>query len=167
MVRLCYRGVSPVKWASAHTRCARSRWSGGRSGWTFEKPWIMLKDFLSPVNFHHVRKILSYDSYITEQFIEVAVTSHFNCCYLFRQQSQGRACQRQEKRKSSVLLKFGSHFKQNKQRHTDHYMRKFHMNLLLHFCRSPPRLFWHLLQLRRLKKPKSFEILHCFLASGW
>lgn len=55
-------------------------------------------------------KILCYDSYITKQFIEVAVTSHFNCCYLFRQQSQGRACQRQEKRKikhaSEVWISF-------------------------------------------------------------
>lgn len=152
MVKLHHRGVLPVKRASAHTRCVRSQQSGGRSTCTFEMPRKMLKDFLSPVNFHQFRKILRYDSYITKQFIEVAVTSHFNCCYLFRQQSQGRACQRQEKRKSSALLKFEFHFKQNKQRYPDHYMKKFHMNLLLQFCRSPPMALLTSLPAKKIKK---------------
>lgn len=152
MVKLHCGGVLPVKQASAHTHPVRSLRPGISSGWTFEKPLITPKDFRSPVNFHHVRKILCYDSYITKQFIEVAVTSHFNCCYLFRQQSPGRACQHQEKRKGSMLLKSEFHFKQNKQRHPDHYMKKFHMNLLLHFCSSPPLALLTSLLAKKIKK---------------
>lgn len=147
---LTVQEVLPVKRASAHAHPRRSRQAG--SWWTFEKPSVTLKDFLSPANFHRVRKNLHYNSYITKQFIEVTVTSHFNCCYLFRQQSQGRACQHQEKRKSSMLLKSEFHFKQNKQRHPDHYMRKFHMNRLLHFCSPPPLALLTSLLAKKIKK---------------
>lgn len=93
------------------------------------KSWRQCCKFLSPVDFNQVRRILHYDNYITKQFTDISVTLYFNCYYLFRQLSQDRAYQHQEKRKSSVL-----NFSLSKiSRHPGHYMRKFCMYLLLQF----------------------------------
>lgn len=56
-VKLLYRRVSPVGWALNPTLHCEWSWPAGRSSsWAFEKLWLTLKDFLFPVNFHHVTK---------------------------------------------------------------------------------------------------------------